>query len=190
MAIIVAQPHIWTLFGNGPLRIFPKSWRLGLIISPVPPDPADPPDEILLPNQGQDYNVNLPIFAMPLDGVMTAVGVYQIAPPPGTTSTGDANVANFLAPVNLIPPSIVGSLTTGDVLSVNLGIWTNSPTSYCYQLLRDGRVLQGAGGIVAAPSVTYTVNAVDRGTALTVSSAAWNDFGVGGPTLSAGFSIY
>lgn len=190
MAIIVAQPNTWTLLGSGPLRIFPKSWRLGLIMSTASPDPADPPEEILPPNKGQDYNVGLPIYAKPLDGVITAVGVSQIAPLPSTINAGDANLGNILVPVNLIPPSIVGSPTIGALLSVNLGIWTNAPTSYCYQILRDGSAVPGAGGIVTSPDVGYTVNAADIGTALTVNSAASNDFGVGGPTISAGLSIY
>jgi hypothetical protein len=189
MAIIVAQPHTWTLLGIGPLRIFPKSWRLGLIMSTAFPDPDDPPEEILLPNRGQNYNVTVPIFAKPLDGVITAVGVSQIAPLPGTNGAGDADVGSVLVPVNLIPPSIVGSPTIGAILSVNLGIWTNSPTSYSYQILRDGSAVPGAGGVVTSPGVTYTVNAADSGTALTVNSAASNDFGVGGPTISAGLSI-
>lgn len=55
MAITTAQPYTWTMLGTGPMRIFPKSWRLGLIISATPPALDDPPDEMLQPDIRQDY---------------------------------------------------------------------------------------------------------------------------------------
>jgi len=195
MAIMIAQPHTWTMLGTGPLRIFPKSWRLGLIISATPPAIDDPPDEILQPNIGLDYNVMLPIYVKPLEGLVAAIGVFSIAPISRSNSnaSGSSNVdfgtGNVLVPANLIPPGISGLSTVGSILTVDLGIWTNSPTSYMYQILRDGAPIAGAGGIVSTPSIAYTVESVDSGVALTVSSAATNDYGVGGPITSAGLTI-
>ncbi len=195
MAIMIAQPQIWTMVGTGPLRIFPKSWRLGVVISEAPPGPDDPPDEILQPDIGQDFNVMLPIYVKPLDEAIVAIGVAQIALPSGSRSDSDGTCfpnhgpSNSFMPINLIPPGISGSSTVGSILAVDLGTWTNTPTSYMYQILRDGAAIAGAGGIVSVPNAAYTVEIVDVGATLTVSAAASNDYGVGGPITSAGLRI-
>lgn len=195
MAILVAQPHVWTSVGTGPLRIFPRSWRLGLTISTVPPAPDDPAIEIVQADVGQEFHVSLPIYVKPLDEVGVVVGVSEIASASGRTMDPagagviDQGSGSSLMPINLIPPEISGSPTVGGVLAIDLGRWTNSPTSYMYQILRDGAPIAGAGGIVSVPGVSYIVDSRDVGTILMVSAAASNEYGVGGPITSAGFRI-
>ena len=62
-------------------------------------------------------------------------------PPPGTP------------PVNTVLPQIIGLDTTGSVLSVDNGTWTNSPTSYTY----SWHMIDNTGGVLGTgPTLTLT----------------------------------
>jgi hypothetical protein len=60
---------------------------------------------------------------------------------------------------NTTPPSIAptGIQNSGTVLTMNPGVWTNSPTSYIYQWTRNG-------ANIGTNSNTYTAGVGDRGT--------------------------
>jgi hypothetical protein len=59
-------------------------------------------------------------------------------------------------PVNIVPPSISGTLVVGNVLSGTNGTWTSdSAITYTYQWFR------GLSPIVGATSINYTIVALD-----------------------------
>lgn len=47
-------------------------------------------------------------------------------------------------PVNTVRPTITGTTTVGSTLTASTGTWSNSPTAYAYEWLRDGNPIAGA----------------------------------------------
>lgn len=74
-------------------------------------------------------------------------------------------------PVNTGPPVISGSAAVGSTLSCTTGTWTNSPTSYAYQWLRDGDPISGA------TSSTYQLQQADEGEMVSCVVTATNAAG-------------
>lgn len=81
------------------------------------------------------------------------------------------------APTNTVAPSISGTLTSGNLLTGNVGAWTGSPT-FTYRWLLDGTTSVGTaatyllGGTDVGHSLTFEVTATNAAGFLTVSSAA------------------
>ena len=88
------------------------------------------------------------------------------APPPGS-------------PVNTVAPVASGTTTVGSTLSCTTGTWTNSPTSYAYQWLRNGANISGA------TSSTYLTVTADGGTSIRCTVIATNVHGSGTATSNA-----
>lgn len=74
-------------------------------------------------------------------------------------------------PVALTMPSITGTAQIGQLLAVNLGNWSNNPTGYTAQWVRDGVAIPGE------VSFTYTLVAADGGHVLTCNVYATNSAG-------------
>lgn len=86
-----------------------------------------------------------------------------------SAGVGPVQAAVAPAPVNQTPPSLTGSeFRVGVPLTVNVGIWSNSPTSYSTQVLRNGVEIVGATGS------TYTPVQADVDTLLSVRVIATN----------------
>ena len=71
----------------------------------------------------------------------------------------------------------------GSTLSCTTGTWSNSPTSYAYQWLRNG------GGISGATSSTYVTVTADGGTSVSCRVTATNAIGPGLPATSNTLAI-
>ena len=84
-----------------------------------------------------------------------------------------------LKPVNVTAPVVSGTTTVGSTLSCTTGTWTNSPTSFAYQWLRNGVAISGA------TASTYVVVAGDLGTSISCLVTATNAFGSGVTTSNA-----
>jgi hypothetical protein len=82
-------------------------------------------------------------------------------------------------PVNTGLPALEGSLSLGSTVTCNKGAWTNSPTQYVFQWLRDNAAIEGAR------ASTYKVTAADQGHALTCKVIAENSEGPSEPEESA-----
>ena len=80
------------------------------------------------------------------------------------------------APVNVTLPTISGTAQEGQVLTVANGTWTNSPSSFTYQWLRDGAVIAGS------VNQTRTLVAADIGHVISCAVVAIAN---GQPSLSA-----
>jgi len=104
----------------------------------------------------------------------------------GSSSADSAATGSVLVPTPAVPgnttlPTISGSTAVGDTLSASTGSWSNSPTSYGYQWLRDGSVIDGA------TSSSYTIADTDAGHTLSVRVTATNADGQTAATsLAAG----
>lgn len=83
------------------------------------------------------------------------------------------------APVNTGVPKILGGLEVGHAATCEHGSWTNEPTSYVYQWLRDG------GSIPGAASASYVIKAADQGHHLSCQVIAQNAEGPGEQATSA-----
>jgi hypothetical protein len=81
-------------------------------------------------------------------------------------------------PSNSVAPTIPADAETGDDLTCDPGEWTNGPTSFAYEWLRDGSGIRGGG------SQTYTVKDQDVGHALRCAVVATNTRGSGEPAFS------
>jgi hypothetical protein len=114
-----------------------------------------------------------------------------------------AYVSGDLLPYNnpAAPPTVNGHLWLGETLSVDLGAWSNDPTSYSYQWRSCGSVFPGyisgqrhdpdgytdCAPIDGATGATYTVQPSDLGHAFMVGVTAYNAQGqttVYGPTTT------
>lgn len=99
--------------------------------------------------------------------ISTAPAIPQLPwVPPGATGL----------PVNTTAPVITGTppYHPGSVVTCSTGAWTNSPTAYHYEWLRNGSPIDGA-----ADAAAYTLVNADRGTAVTCLVTAVNAAGVG-----------
>lgn len=67
--------------------------------------------------------------------------------------------SDYPRPVNTVAPAITGTPTTGQVLTVSNGTWTEAD-SYTYQWYRDGVAITGA------TAATHTLVVGDEGKAL------------------------
>ena len=76
-------------------------------------------------------------------------------------------------------PLVTGTGAVGDTLSCSTGTWTNSPTSYAYQWLRDGVA------IVGATASTYLLAAADSTHAISCTVTATAAGGSGSATSNA-----
>lgn len=82
-------------------------------------------------------------------------------------------------PVNTALPAISGTTTSGQVLSLSNGTWTNTPTGYAYQWFRDGVAVSGQ------TANTYTLGAGDVGAMISARVIASNVYGAGSPAFAA-----
>lgn len=82
-------------------------------------------------------------------------------------------------PANTGLPTLEGSLSLGSTVTCNEGSWTNGPTQYVFQWLRDKAAIEGA------KNRTYKVTATDQGHALTCKVIAENSEGPSEPKESA-----
>jgi subtilisin family serine protease len=99
-----------------------------------------------------------------------------------SSDNSDATAVVIAAvPGNTALPTISGSTAVGDTLSASTGGWSNSPTSYGYEWLRDGSAISGATGS------SYAIVDADVGHALSVRVTATNADGQTAATsLAAG----
>jgi hypothetical protein len=86
-------------------------------------------------------------------------------------------------PVNQVRPVASGTATPGHALSCTTGTWSNAPSIYGYQWLRNGNLIAGA----SRPS--YTVAAGDEGSSLACDVVAANSTGVGAAAMSNGIAV-
>ena len=99
----------------------------------------------------------------------------------GSTTANSAATSNVLAlaPTNTTAPAISGTAQVGQTLTCSQGTWSNAPTSYAYQWMRNGVAISGA------TASTYTPVAADVGNPLTCTVTATNSGGTASVTSAA-----
>jgi uncharacterized delta-60 repeat protein len=90
------------------------------------------------------------------------------------------------APTNSSPPTISGSATDGQTLTVNAGAWAGSiPISHSFQWRRCDSAGAKCVDIAAATATTYTLTAADVGRTIRVRETAMNAHGAGSADSAA-----
>ena len=89
-------------------------------------------------------------------------------------SNQSATVAASGAPVNTVRPSISGEAVVGGTLTVDVGSWTNSPTSYGYQWLQCTGAGAACTPVPGATGKSYGVRFADVFSSLRVDVTAKN----------------
>lgn len=77
-------------------------------------------------------------------------------------------------PVNISPPQVTGTPTTGSELTSTDGLWSRAD-EFAYQWLRDGAGIGGLG--VVSTESTYELSAADEGHAIRCRVTALNESG-------------
>lgn len=113
-----------------------------------------------------------------------AMLLTQVAENSAGTATASASAAVLAAPpgpvpVNSVLPAITGTAQEGQTLTVSNGTWTNAPTGYTRQWLRNGATPIGSG------ATTYTAVAGDVGATISCSVVASNANGSSTAATSA-----
>ena len=90
------------------------------------------------------------------------------------------STAPGVAPTNSSPPTISGSATDGETLTVNAGAWAGSiPISHSFQWRRCDPAGANCIDIAAATGTTYTLTAADVDRTIRVRETATNAYGTG-----------
>ncbi len=92
-------------------------------------------------------------------------------------------------PVNVTPPSIAGTVSLNQPLSLHRGSWSAPPTSFEQQWLRCDAAGEDCQPIEGATSVTYVPTSADLGRTLAVSETATDEGGHSQPASSESTSI-
>lgn len=95
--------------------------------------------------------------------------VAQMAAPAASSQFRVGDGINI--PKNTLPPSSSGSFIVGQTISVNTGTWSNSPTSYAYQVQRNGQ------DIVGETANSYSLSQADVSQAIRWRVVATNAIG-------------
>ena len=64
-------------------------------------------------------------------------------------------------PSNTTAPSASGTGNYNQPITFNVGTWTNAPTSYTYQITRNGTPISGATGTITSTTFTYNPVSAD-----------------------------
>ena len=102
------------------------------------------------------------LLAASLVVVSTVLGWVLLAAP--------ANAAGV--PMNISPPTILGTPQEGQTLTEVHGSWTNQPTSYSYHWQRCDSAGSACVAISGATTQTYRLTGVDVGHAIVVKETA------------------
>lgn len=103
--------------------------------------------------------------------VVTGVNTAGSLAVPTNTVVPTPPVINPGAPDNTVLPAITGAAVIGQTITASTGTWTNSPTGYTYQWLRDGVAITGA------TSSSYLLATGDKGKSISVRVTATNASG-------------
>jgi hypothetical protein len=98
---------------------------------------------------------------------------------PRLVADRDLYYSQTLPPVNTSVPACTGTGTVGFTLTVTMGIWTNQPSAYGAQWLRD------AVPILGATKSTYLITAADSGHSLSCQVTAFTGGGSASVTSNA-----
>ena len=103
------------------------------------------------------------------------------------TSAQTATVSAGSVPTNTVAPTVSGTLSVAQTLTVGPGTWTGSPTSYQYTWRRCTPTCVGIAG---AYTSSYTLTAADAGATMQVLVWAINAAGHGAATTAQTATVH
>lgn len=181
----------FTAVGNKRVRKLKGPKDAGTQSVVVGRDPLDDGQEALIVAEGTDYNYAFKIEFNDARSPNHSKSAMFYAGMVMSKASNMGNVSNVVrrnfdigintgvievlsgaqtAPANTLAPSIAGELAQAEILTAIPGIWSGDPT-FTYQWKRDGTNITGA------IAKTYTVDAADVGTSLTVAVTGTNGAG-------------
>jgi hypothetical protein len=150
---------------------------------------------------GQTYHIKLKCTGTTIEGFVDGV-LTHTATDSAVTAAGKAglrgggalagnttglHVDNFqaggLTPSNTVAPVVSGTRIVGSTLTSTTGTWSDSPSSYSYNWLRDGVTID------ATDQNTYVAQTADVGHAVSCAVTATNGAGASSPASSNALSI-
>jgi hypothetical protein len=111
--------------------------------------------------------IRVAVTASNAGGSGTAVSAQTTVVQPGQAAV----------PVNTSSPTITGTAQPGQILTAQVGTWSNNPTSYSYQWRRCDNVGANCADIAGSTSSSYSVVVGDVGSTLRVAVTATNTAG-------------
>jgi hypothetical protein len=167
-----------TLTNNGPTTIGPLARITGANAGDfhLTNDRCSPASVFLAPGQTCTIGVN---FRSGVLGGKTAT--LEISSNASNSPQRVALSANVVPPVpgSVTAPAISGTATVGQVLSCSNGTWTNNPTQFAHQWLRNGQAIPGQ------TNPTYQVQQADVGQQIACRVTASNAGGSNQRTSNA-----
>ena len=137
------------------------------------------------PTQPRSFKVQ----AIPGEGgVPSSISCPSVTECVVVDNVGSAFVG-MTAPVSTGVPTISGTATQGDTLTVAHGSWLGSPTSYSYQWQRCDAAGNSCTPITGATSRTYSLTSVDVGSTIRVQEKATSTAGTSDPATSSQTAI-
>ena len=94
-----------------------------------------------------------------------------------------AHIAQQLTPVDVTPPTIVGTAAVGQTLTASPGTWSNTDVKLTYQWQRCDATGSNCADIAGSTSTTYAVADADAGSTFQVVETATDRFGA--PTAAS-----
>ena len=97
------------------------------------------------------------------------------------------------SPLNTSPPSITGTPSFGETLTVTNGSWTNNPDTFSYQWRRNGNIIDGAVAnnyVLTVADLEKTITAVVTATNGVGSTSIITSIDVASPIVSLGATVH
>ncbi|MEU6883386.1 PT domain-containing protein [Streptomyces sp. NPDC046712] len=113
---------------------------------------------------GASYTLPSSVLGKKLSVTVTAHRTGHLS---GSATTAAYTITYGYAPTATRTPYVTGTVKVGRTLTVNLGSWTQAPTSYGYQWYANGRAISGA------TRATLTLTKAQRGMKITVRVNAY-----------------
>jgi outer membrane protein assembly factor BamB len=124
-------------------------------------------------------------YTEPLTGLGAANGTLVV--PAGDDLVAYATAgAGARPPVDRTPPTIDGTAQVGELLTADVGSWSDLPSSYAYQWERCDATAANCTDIAGATSASFGPAAVDIGSTFRVAVSAANTTGSSTEVTSAG----
>ncbi len=132
-------------------------------------------------------------YQLTIDDVGSTIRVTESATASGVTSdrveSAQTATVTALPPLNTAPPTISGTLESGQVLTEAHGSWSNDPTSFTDRWEDCDSTGSGCSSIAGATAQKYKLTSADVGHTIRVIESAANSGGSGTPTSSTATAI-
>ncbi len=78
MPVITIHPNVWTLVGNKPVKIRPKTWAVGVFCGNVAPNDSDEAIGVVHADSWEEFDVLMPLYVRPEVQSNVSVGIITL----------------------------------------------------------------------------------------------------------------